>query len=52
MADNNSGGGNTILALIVGGLLAVVVMVFAFGGFPGRQAEGPSVKIEVPNTGR
>jgi hypothetical protein len=52
MADNNGGGGNTILALIVGGLLVVVVMFFAFGGIPGRDADGPSINVEVPNPQR
>ena len=48
MADDNGGGSNTLLALIVGGLLVVVVMFFVFGGFPGQQREGPSIKIETP----
>lgn len=52
MADGNGGGGNTLLALIVGGLLVVVVMFFVFGGFPGRQANGPSIKVEIPNPGK
>jgi hypothetical protein len=52
MADGNGGGGNTLLALIVGGLLVVVAMFFVFGGFPGREPDGPSIKVEVPNPGK
>ena len=48
MADDNGGGSNTLLALIVGELLVVVVIFFVFGGFPGQQREGPSIKIETP----
>jgi len=48
MADGNGGGGNTLLALIVGGLLVVVAMFFVFGGFPGREVEGPSIKVSCP----
>jgi hypothetical protein len=35
MADGS--GGNAMLGLIVGGVLVVVVLIFAFGGFPGMQ---------------
>ena len=52
MADGNGGGGNTLLALIVGGLLVVVVMFFVFGGVPGRDTDGPSINVELPNPGK
>ena len=52
MADGNGGGGNTLLALIVGGLLVVVAMFFVLGGFPGREVDGPSIKVELPNPGK
>jgi len=48
--DNGGGAGTTMLAVIVGGILVVLVMVFAFGGFPGMHggAKGPSVTINAP----
>jgi hypothetical protein len=27
-------------------------MFFVFGGFPGRQVDGPSIKVELPNPGK
>lgn len=49
--DNGGGAGTTMLAVIVGGILVVLVMVFAFGGFPGMHggAKGPSVTINAPS---
>ena len=49
MAGDNGGGGNTLLALIVGGLLVAVAMFAVFGGFQGRDNDGPSIKVELPD---
>ncbi len=51
MADNS--GSNAMLGLIIGGILVFVVLVFAFGWYPGgtRTADVNinAPKIEVPS---
>ena len=45
MADNS--GSNTMLGLLVGGLIVFVVLVFAFGWWPG-QTRTTEVNINPP----
>jgi hypothetical protein len=50
MADNS--GSNAMLGLLIGGILVFVVLVFAFGWYPGgtRTADvNITPKIEVPS---
>jgi hypothetical protein len=51
MADNS--GSHAMLGLIIGGLLVFVVLVFAFGWYPGgtrtADVKVSAPKIEVPS---
>jgi hypothetical protein len=49
MADGSGSGSTAILGVIVGVLILGGLLLFVFGGFPGRiGGDGPDVSVELP----